>query len=238
MMKHLLLTLATLAILTDGSAQKIELRASANSGLFSFAGNSTHAITTFNYDDQTQSGYTNNPYGTKAGVCYGLSLNLKRVAKSNILFGFDAGYESLRSKVSINKIDGYNGTSTYQYDATGQAYLNSNNLNVSPFIGYRLTVAAVSFDVTCGLDFAYILQSKEKGSASAFNGKTYTSSVDRKNLNVDVSPRIQLSADYKRIGVYTGYSYGLMNYLASYKGDAVFDAYARFVRFGVTYQLK
>jgi hypothetical protein len=57
-------------------------------------------------------------------------------------------------------------------------------------------------------------------------------------MSFDFRPGFQFSADYKRYGLYVGYSYGLINYMMGYKSDAINGAYSRIFRFGVTYQIK
>jgi len=235
-MRQIFLIISAVLIFTNVSGQKTELRVSLNSGLFSFSGVSAKATTSINYDDQTKSGYTNNPYGSKAALCYGVSLNLKRVTKMNIIFGLDLGYETLRSKISIDRIDGYNGT-PYQYSASGKTFLNNSFLNFNPFIGYRFIVNNICFDLTGGFDYGYILKANEDGSATATNGIKYTTSLDRKDITFDLRPRVQLSTEYKVIGLYIGYSYGLMDYMMHYKGGTN-DASARLFRFGITYKIK
>jgi len=137
-MKLIFIAFALIYTLTNASAQKTELKGSLNSGLFAFSGVSAQANTNINYDDLTKSGYTNNPYGSDVGLSYGLSLNIKRITRCNFIFGLDIGYEDLRSKILIDQIDGFNGSSTYQNNATGQTYLNNYFLNLYPFVGYRL----------------------------------------------------------------------------------------------------
>ena len=237
-MRQILLVFFTFLILTKTFGQKTEILGSLNSGLYSYSGTSAQSVTSINYDDQTKSGYTNNSYGSKDAICYGFSLNIKRVTTRNFIFGLDIGYETLRSKVSIDRIDGYDGTSTYQYSATGQTFLNNNNLNFNPFFGYRINVKDISFDLLGGFDIVYILKSAEIGNATATNGIKYSTSVDKTDMSFDFRPRLQFSADYKRYGLYVGYSYGLLNYMMWTKGDAVFEVYSRLFRFGVTYKIK
>ena len=111
-------------------------------------------------------------------------------------------------------------------------------MNFNPFIGYRLYFKNVSFDLSGGFDYGYVLSSKENGSAISTDGVKYTTSMNKKNIKVDIRPRIQFSTKYKRVGLYIGYSYGLMNYLSGMAGDSKVECYARIMRFGVTYQIK
>ena len=245
MMKQIILVVISFLILTNISGQNVEFGCSFNSGLFSYSGQSSVGTSFINVYGNTKTGYTNNPYGSKNGLSYGLSFNLKRITKINFLYGLDIGLESLRSMVSINEVFGYNPTVPYTsatqqtfLSATGQTFLNSNFLNFNPFIGYRLYFKKVSFDLSGGFDYGHVLSSKENGSAISTDGVKYTSSMDRKNITTDIRRRIQFSAKYKRFGLYVGYSYGLMNYLSGMMSDSNQECFARIMRFGVTYQIK
>jgi len=170
-MKKLILTITALLTLTIAHGQKTEYRISLNSGLFSFAGKSAEESTFINYSDQLQSGYINNPYGSKNGLCYGMSGNIQRVTKRNFILGLDLGYEILRSKISIVGIAGSTETSTYSYSATGQSFLTNNFMNIHPFFGYRIIEKSVILDITGGIDYAYCFNSNEEGHATDSNGK-------------------------------------------------------------------
>lgn len=231
------LTFLLVLFLTNVLGQKTEFRLAFNSGLFSFSGQSAEKYSQINFSNPTNSGYTNNPYGSMAGICYGLSGNLKKVTKKKLDLGLDLGFETLRSKVNITAISGYTGTSTYEYTASGQTFLNYNFINLFPYIGHRFDIRNVSMDIVGGFDIAYCLKATEKGNAIATNATKYSTSVDRKTISTDIRPRIQISVDYKKAGIYIGYSYGLVNYKSGYVGGTN-ECYARLLRFGLTYCLK
>lgn len=226
-----------LLFLTNLSGQKTEIRGAINSGLFSFSGHSSGSTTSINWDDRTNSGYTNNPYGSENALCYGFSLNFKRVTKKHFLLGIDLGYDRLRSKISIDKIDGYDGVSVYQFAANGKTFLNNSFLNLNPFFGYRIDSKNISFDLTGGFEIGYCLDAGEKGTATDSNGNRYSTSRDSKTVKTDIRPGIQFAAYYHRLGLYAGYSSGLVNYMMYEKGDALWESYARLIRFGVTYRI-
>lgn len=228
----------TLSVLTMISVfgQKTEYRLCFTSGLFSFAGQSAESFSSISYEEHPNSASTNNPYGSKQGLCYGISGNLKRISKRNFVFGIDLACERLRSKISISKINGHNGTSTYSYSAKGKTFLAFSFINLEPFAGYRFALNSLSFDITGGVDFGYCLRANENGSATATNGLKYKTSADRKTITIDARPRLQLSADYKKFGAYVGYSLGQVNYKSGYIGG-INDCYSRLLRFGVTYLL-
>jgi hypothetical protein len=236
-MQRILFTIIALCCLQVSYGQKTEFRAALNSGLFSFAGESAESVSFINYNDQTKSGYTNNPYGSKSGLGIGLSGNIKRISKKDFILGTDLGYELLRSKVRIDEISGYTGSSTYSLDAKGKTFLNYSFINLRLFAGYRLAANKINIDFTGGLEIGYCLNAKEDGSATASDGIKYETSVDRKTIDMDIRPGIQIAANYKKAGAYIGYSFGLVNYKSGYDGGAN-ECYARLLRFGLTYQIK
>lgn len=236
-MKKIIYTIFTTFLLTAACGQKTELQFQLNSGLFSFSGKSAENSSFINYSDQNKSGYTNNPYGSKSGLSFGVSGNIKRLTKNRLLFGTEIGFEILRSKTRITEISGYTGSTTYNYGANGQTFLNYYFLNLHPFIGYRIMAGNLPFDLTAGLDIGYCIDAKEKGKATATNGMLYETSVDRKTIKSDIRPRFQIATRYNKIGVFCGYSIGVTNYKPGYIGGTN-ECYARLLRFGLTYQLK
>ena len=91
--------------------------------------------------------------------------------------------------------------------------------------------------MTGGLDIGYGLKADENGSAIASNGTNYITSADRKTIKTDIRPRLQVSAQYKKLGLYMGYSAGLTNYKSGYIGGTN-ECYATLLRFGASYLLK
>lgn len=233
-MKKMLFTIIALCFLNTSYGQTTEIRVSLNSGLFSFTGESVESVTGINYSERTNSGYTNNPYGSRGGLGIGVSGNVKRLSTNNSIIGVDLGYELLRSKIKINKIYGHLGN----LDAKGKTYLNANFLNLHVFMGYRLPVNNINIDFTGGADIAYCISSKERGRATASDGKEFNTSTERKTINFDIRPRIQISANYNKTGAYIGYSFGLANYTSDYDSGGKETCYARLLRFGLTYRIK
>jgi len=93
-------------------------------------------------------------------------------------------------------------------------------------------------DVTGGLDLAYCTKAMEKGEAKASDGETYKAATDRKTIDLDFRPRLQVAASYKRNGIYAGYSFGLVDYKSGYRGGVANNAYSRLFRFGLTWRLR
>lgn len=231
MKKALLLLFISLYTLKV-NAQKIELSVSANSGLFSFTGKSAENTSFIIAGGHN---YTNNPYGTKNGLAYGLSANAKKVFANHYLLGLDFGYEMMSSKININRVSS-SGSSTLP--ATGITNLNSQFLNLHPNLGFRFGQSKTTFDLTAGIDFGIILKSEEKGEATTTTGVIVNTTIDRKHLKTDIRPRLQLATNYQKLGIYAGYSYGLSNYREGITGGGTWEASSRVIRFGLSYRIK
>lgn len=236
-MKKIILFLSFTFLITTVQGQTNELGISFNSGLFSFAGKSAGNSGSINHIDLSGRNYTNNPYGTGSAVCYGVSLYIKRITVCNFIFGLEAGYDALRSKITIDRIDGFNGVSVYQLSANGNTFLNENFLNFFPSVGYRFEIGFIPFDLEGGFDFGYLMQGFERGKATDENGTRYTTRISRNDITFDFRPRIQFTITWNRIGVYAGYSYGLINYMMNYKSDSQNQVNARLIRFGINFRI-
>lgn len=213
--------------------QKTEFSVALNSGLFSFGGTSAASTSFINANPSQVINYTNNPYGSKNGFGLGLSANTKRITKGGFIMGLDFGYERLSSKITIDRVAI---TSTGEA-ATGKTNLNFDFLNLNPNLGYRFNAGNTSFDLTGGFDFGFVLKATEKGKATTASGTTYTTDRDRKTLRTDIRPRVQLTTNYKKVGVYVGYSYGLSNYMEGYIGGGPWETHSRLTRFGLSYRI-
>lgn len=232
-MRKTLFIVSVLFCFISTYGQKTEFKTSLNSGLFSFSGISAGETSSIYYSNSTNLAYTNNPYGTRNAFCFGLSASAQRVLKKNFIAGFDIGYEILGSKVLIDGIEGYSGSTI----AKGKVFLNSNFINANPFFGYRFDISSVSVDLVGGIDIAYCLKTFEDGDITAGDGKEFSISINRRTIDYEIRPRVQCTASYKSYGLYVGYSYGLANYKSSYI-NGTNECYARLIRFGITYQIK
>jgi hypothetical protein len=212
-------------------AQKTEVAVQLNSGLYSFRGDGAESVSRIN-----NVSYTNNPYGSRGALSYGLSLDVKRVSKSNFIFGADLGYEMLRSKIKLRYSDVIGDIAS---DFAGRTYLNTSFINLFPYFGARIKIIRQVFDLTAGADIGYILNAKEKGKAESVDNAQFEveTSVDRKTIDTDIRPRIQLSTAFGKAGLYVGYSYGLRNYRAMMIGSTA-DAYSRMWRLGLSYRIQ
>lgn len=236
-MKKIYFTFICLVLTSIAFAQKVEWGLSLNSGLFSFQGASVERSSSINFNEESQKSYTNNPYGDKSGLGYGLSGFVKVVNTNHLIYGIDIGLESLNSQIQIEEVSGYGGSSNFNLSADGKTNLRYINLNTFPFIGYRLDFEKINVDVLSGLEVAFLMSSKEIGSAVTSDGTKYNTSLDRKTIGTDLRPAFRIAVAYHRYGVYAGYSYGLSNYKSGYIGG-VNEVYSSLIRFGLTYNFK
>lgn len=237
-MKKTLLTILSFLFLSTLFAQKTELKVSFNSGLFSFAGSSVESTSKINYNKTSnfeERSYTNNPFGSKNGMGYGLSVDVTRVTKNGVVIGADLGYEVQRSLITIDGINGFDGTASFQLKADGQTFLNYHFINLFLHFGKRFNIHDTKIDIVGGFDLNQCLKGIESGNATDVNGKEYTTYFDRKNITTDPRLRIQMNVKYSKIGFYVGYAHGFVNYNAGFiGGNSRFNS--RLIRFGLTYQ--
>jgi len=223
------LLFVSLTPLSSG-AQKLEIRAHLTSGFYSYRGDGAESISQI-----ISTTSTNNPYGSKGGLSYGLSLDLRKVTKHRLILGADLGYEMLRSKVDLKYTDVIGDIAS---SFEGRTYLNNSFINLFPYLGGRFTINKQNFDLIGGLDLGYLLSSREKGDARSVDNAGFhiETSEDRLSVRTDFRPRIQLSTDFDKIGIYVGYSHGLRNYKANLIGLDT-HVYSRMWRVGLSYRL-
>ena len=169
--------------------------------------------------------------------------DLFKGSKTNHIIGVDIGYEDLRSKVLINRV--FSGWSTadiigyppYQ-KATGKAFLSTHFINLFPYFGRRYNLKHASIDLKGGFDLGYILDAWIKGNATTDAGVIFSVNGPPKIISLDFRPRLQVSANYHKLGVYAGYAFGLANYPGSYYSNTGKGCYSRLIRFGLSYNIK
>ncbi|RYZ20721.1 MAG: hypothetical protein EOO16_15745 [Chitinophagaceae bacterium] len=236
-MKIPLLSLLLLAAAAPLAAQKTELRVALNSGYSWYTGSGASKASFINYSTQTASGYTNNVYGGRGALGYGLSLDLQRVTRYGLLLGFRAGPEVLRSRQQIIGVWVYDGFSNLQVPASGSTRFSQTFLALSPFVGWRAAAGPVSLDASAGIEFAFALSASERGSVEGADGRRYSVTHSHGfNDQHDGRYRFQLGANYRRYGVYAGLSTGQVNLRGGLRGNTT-RAYSRYARFGLTWRL-
>lgn len=213
-------TVCTLSLL----AQKTEYSVHAQTGLFSFGGKSAEKSSFIN------SSYTNNPYGTGSSFSYALYLQIQRITKNNTIWGLQSGYESLASRIKIDKIL-YYGAPAKEEDF-GHASLRNQFISIHPYVGHRFNFG-IPLDISVGPDLGIGLKSMEKGKVRELDLQIDN---ERDIPAVDARIRINATAYHKSMGFTVGYSYGTINYQANMIG-ADPEVYSRFLRIGLSYKL-
>jgi hypothetical protein len=242
MKKHLLLFFS-LCLFTKVYAQKFELNVDAYSGLFHYGGDGT---ATTSFIETGTPNYTYDPYGNKNGFSYGAGLRLQYVTKGGFIIGAGADYEILRSRVdvsvyqpiyyTINEDSGPEDIQTLP-STTGHTALRSQNINISPFIGYRIMIKKTNIDLMSGIDLGFNINSYDKGSATDGVNNTYSTNVKLANSPTDLRLRFGAAAGYGRFGFTASYAYGLTNLYKSTLMDGNFNAHSELIRFGLSYRL-
>lgn len=243
-MKKIFLLFFCLVFITKVSAQKIEINVFANTGLFHYGGNSAASTSYINVGSGSFQSYTNNPYGSKNGLSYGIGLKAQHVGKSGFIFGIEASYEILRSKINIDHVNPYYDTLLPWYDITyptvqssGQTFLQNTYFNFSPFFGYRFKFKKVKIDVLPGIDLAANITSYDKGKATGVNGLVYETDYKLNNSPLDVRLRYNAVANYGRFGVYVSYAHGLINLDKKIANFGPTGLNSELLRFGLSYKL-
>lgn len=215
-------------------AQKTEINLNAYSGLFSFHGNGSTSNTRFNFNPYTTPDkYTSNVYGRKSNFSYAFEIQGQHVTKRKNIIGSAISFEALTSKVNIDTVT-ENGFIYSKHPGSGKTTLRNTFITLNPFVGHRYLYRKVTFDLLAGIDFAFCLKSKEAGKAS-INGKDYTKAEnDKTKPSIDLRPRVQIKTEINKFGFLAGYSLGLTNY----QTENNLKASTRFLRLGLSYQLK
>lgn len=173
------------------------------------------------------------PYGRESGFSYVAELQAQRVTRQNHLFGAALAFEQLQSKEAVTAVFTQMGIRP----TTGTATFTGSFLTATPFVGQRFPIGMVSLDVQAGVDIAAAVQVREEANFTL--DKNYIFGGIYKNPPVDIRPRLQLNAFYKRMGLLAGYSVGTTNY---YSGPNYRylqqSAYSNFLRFGLSYAFR
>jgi len=215
-------------------AQKTEINFNAYSGLFSFRGNGSVLHSGISYPFTSTTIYTTDPFGRRSGFSYVLEFQAQRLSKTNNIYGFGISFEQLTSKVNINKIITSQDPAYFEYPASGKTTLRNTFITLNPFVGHRYSYHKATFDVLAGCDLAFCLKSKEAGKASINNKDFVKAENDKAKPFIDFRPRVQIKMKINKVGFLAGYSFGLTNYQA----ENNLKAWTRFLRLGLSYQLK
>ncbi|MBD1367157.1 outer membrane beta-barrel protein [Mucilaginibacter sp. ZT4R22] len=241
-MKKLLLSVTLVFACITLFAQKPEVTVGAYSGLFRYSGTSSESVSFINAssDNNAIKSYTNNPYGNKFGIGYGIGGQAQLVGKGGFLVGLQAAYEQLKSKIDINRVSSFVPVSSgpaNNFDANGSTALKNNIININPYIGYRIPLAKIKLDILAGTDIGFISSTHEKGSAKGSNGDTYTTDLDRTTVTEDFRLRIGFVASLNKFSLNASYANGISNYMGGYIGGGSHNAHSKVIRIGLGYRI-
>lgn len=229
-MKKIFLLLILTGLSLPAFSQHTELKVALNSGIFFFAGPRATKESYIN-DAPGGNAYTNNPYGSLPSPIFGLAFNLKKVTPYHLVFGFDIGYDFLRSNIRIIDLN-RNGQ---MFTAIGHTHINQDFINLFPEIGYRFRAGKCSIDALLGFDLAYGFQLNERGHATADGNKYYTKGSY--SATGDFRPRIQVDAAFEHMSFFMSYADGLIPYDIGEIGVPKIGTFARIWRAGIAYRL-
>jgi hypothetical protein len=226
----------SLIISSSTFCQKTEFNVTAYSGLFAFRGNEAASHTWyFSGLPSVPDHFTADPYGNQNDFSYSFEVQAQRVSFKRNIYGLGISYETLASKVHIDTAAG--GDIIYfQHWATGKTTLENSFITLNPFIGHRYHYHQIAFDILAGMDISGCVKNQTTTKIST-NNKDYSTIEDNNPIpkpSIDFRLRIQVKAQYKKVGFIIGYSYGLTNYN---KQNAP-KAYSNFLRVGLNYQIR
>lgn len=231
-MKSLFYLVVFVASHASSFGQRTEFSLQAGSGLFSYRGPNAVNETGMDY---LYSSYLGNPYGRASGFSYSLAGQVQQITQKNYIYGIQAAYEQLTSRVMVTSIIGDFGSTPL---LNGQlAELHNQYLNLNPFIGKRFGTTRFCLDATVGLDVGVGLVSKTRTEVVNPSWPWIVSGELRRPMpGVDIRPRANVTGYYRSFGLSIGYSRGLSNYTPTpYSTNA--STYAQYWRASVICRL-
>jgi hypothetical protein len=232
-MRKILFSICGFIICQSAFAQKWQVQIGMHSGLFHYEDNGVL------YLHQVNAGggfaYTNNIAGDKAGFSFDVAATGVRQTRWGLIFGIETGYESLQAKQKIQRtFDPY--TNSYA-DVNGNTGFRVNYWNNFGFIGYRIK----KLQLKIGYEYALKLgQGKDEGKVTMLsNQSTISINRDVRGSDKKFDLRLRYEANFfltKRWMLSAGFSQGRINLFDGMIG-ANAQAFARYLRFGLTYSI-
>lgn len=214
--------------------QTTEFSIHLNSGLFSFRGPESAKITSYVIQSEIGGRVTRSPFGQYSAFSYGAGFNAQRVTDSYFIIGIRCNYESLSSKIKIDRASGI--WSTYD-TKDSYAILNNQFLNLFPFLGNRIhLIDGIVSDLIFGVDIGILLNVTEHATVNT-NEQEYRTSRDWYFKKWDYRLRFEFINYYKNWGLSVGYSSGLTNYLTTEKYLEKRILRTKMIRLGLIYKI-
>jgi hypothetical protein len=216
--------------------QKTELNFNAYTAFFGFHGNGTTTTSYINSNEMANPvDSTFNVYGKNGSFSYSLELQGQRITKHKLIYGLGIAFEQLNSKVSIDSVRKI--IFGKQYALSGKTSLKNSYLTLNPFLGRRFMINKITLDFLFGVDIAFCEKSEEDSKTKFVDNPRGDPAIFKNTKtkpSVDYRPRVQMKAEYKKIGLLLGYSLGLTDY----KQQSSTEAYSNLLRLGISYRLK
>jgi hypothetical protein len=221
-----------LLLINAAYAQKWETQVKLSSGLFHFVGTGVDQTSFINQSDPPEYSSTNNPYGSKNGLCLGLVINFQRLTSYYFVYGLNVDWESLQSKAPLEYID------NNQISWSGRTFLRRNFCTFIPHLGFRVPVKTFVIEASTGLDFAIpLLKARESGKATSNDGQTIKTNLERPQPPIDFRSSFQIAGYADRYGLSIAYAIGKVNYLGEYVGAGDQEILSRYLKIGLQYRL-
>ncbi len=219
--------------------QSTEFSFHLNTGLFSFRGSESGNSTIYTAASDFGAYSTSSPFGKQSGLSYSLGFNAQRITDSNFIFGIRSSYESLSSRIDVDKVINITSQESESWNAyDSKTILTSEFINIFPFVGKRVNVInGVDSDLIFGVDIGACLSIKEHATINA-NQKSYNTTKSFLKEKWDYRLHFEIINYYKRVGLSIGYSYGLTNYLyvPKYNSEKR-DVRSMMIRLGLVYKI-
>ena len=219
-MKKITISILFLTFFISSYAQKWEINANLNSGIFHFAGEGASILSDLH-----------NKYGSKGGLSYGIGLSLQRKNIHHLQYGLDVDIESLQSRAPFNYQDLNN------VSWTGRSLLRHNFFTLSPYLDYTISIRSFSIYLKGGLGCALNLgEAIENYKSKSSDGQTTSYINGHSTTAFDLRHSFQLVVFKKKLGMGFGYSTGIMDYKLGWKGGTNL-VFSRYLKIGLHYRL-
>jgi hypothetical protein len=220
-MKKLILNLILLCSFSPLlRAQSFEISVGANTGMFAYHGTGTTPTAEIITGSQSSENYVNNPYVNKYALSYGVSVQPQFVFKSGFIVGLQGSYNILRSTAPVTSVypydidylPNYYNVETGNQPATGNVTMRAQEINVNPYIGYRLQAGSIKLDIMPGLGFGFDLNNREKGSGTIESSHTnYPVDYETEKSLTDLQLKLGIGAEWHKWGLVASYTRGTRN---------------------------
>jgi hypothetical protein len=225
-------------------AQHVEYNFGAGSGLYHYLSDKSHRMslsysflnTSLGYRGP-QISYMNDPNGEKSGFSFQFFAGVKKVTIHNLLWGIDVEFQSLQSKKNILYVFAYDSS----YASTGHCSLTNRYIDLFPYIGKRILIKNMYFDITGGIELAMGFFNSQQFDHAVINstGQILQADIKLKGYGhnaMDGRFRLQsLTRFDKHWGILLGYAWGLTNLDGQNDPN---HSHSRYASIGINYVLQ